>query len=119
MLRTWQSVSIFPSLKLFHVIVLSPFIFVRMVAANWKVLSALQCCFRENHQMGSLANVGNRPTDSSIAKQEELKFVHGLQPASRSCKEYVNGFASLLYSMLLICFQVEARDDVLLNLNWT
>ncbi|KAF7148114.1 hypothetical protein RHSIM_Rhsim03G0227100 [Rhododendron simsii] len=27
--------------------------------------------------------------------EEELKFVHGLQPASRSCKEYVNGFAKI------------------------
>ncbi|KAI8565331.1 hypothetical protein RHMOL_Rhmol03G0250800 [Rhododendron molle] len=27
--------------------------------------------------------------------EDELKFVHGLQPASRSCKEYVNGFAKI------------------------
>lgn len=52
--------------------------------------------------MGSLANVEDFLLEIDLLilllqKQEELKFVHGLQPASRSCKEYVNGFASLLY----------------------
>ncbi|KAE9464603.1 hypothetical protein C3L33_03511, partial [Rhododendron williamsianum] len=42
--------------------------------------------------MGSLANVGDFLLEIDLLilllqKQEELKFVHGLQPASRSCKE--------------------------------